>query len=311
VREWDTKAGRIIRSQGNLAGRGRLRSDLSDRPAFPPRGMILSTGEQHPTGESVLARTIVIELGREDIDMDQLTSAQEQVGELPHALAGYVQFLARRADGLEIRLARAFEEARSRARLGDAHLRAPEAVAHLWIGIDLALEFAEEVGACSRRRANRLRRLCWKTLMAVMRAQGEVVREEQPTHRYLLVLRTLLAQRDLLLLPRDVPGGVLGEVSGRARLVGWFDKKYVYLLPEAAHAAVTRFCRDAGEPFPISGYRVRKNLHQEGVSEPDSKRLTATVNVGGQTRRVLKLRREAVDKVVGEQFVTRDGFGVA
>ncbi len=48
TREMQTKAARILRSQGNLAGRGRLRSDLSERPAFPPRGMILSTGEQHP-----------------------------------------------------------------------------------------------------------------------------------------------------------------------------------------------------------------------------------------------------------------------
>jgi len=45
-RELETKASRLIRSQGNLAGRGRLRSDLSDRPAYPPRGLILSTGEQ-------------------------------------------------------------------------------------------------------------------------------------------------------------------------------------------------------------------------------------------------------------------------
>ncbi len=38
------KADRLFRAQGNVAGRGRLRSDGTARPTRPPRGMILSTG---------------------------------------------------------------------------------------------------------------------------------------------------------------------------------------------------------------------------------------------------------------------------
>ena len=61
-RELETKASRLLRSQGNLAGRGRLKSDLTERLAYPPRGLILATGEQHPPGQSLLARTLVVEL---------------------------------------------------------------------------------------------------------------------------------------------------------------------------------------------------------------------------------------------------------
>jgi hypothetical protein len=43
-REMQAKASRIIRAQGNLAGRGRLKSDLTERAAFYPRGIIISTG---------------------------------------------------------------------------------------------------------------------------------------------------------------------------------------------------------------------------------------------------------------------------
>ena len=50
-REMESKAARLLRSQGNLSGRGRLKSDLTERPAFPPRGIILSTGEQHHQGK--------------------------------------------------------------------------------------------------------------------------------------------------------------------------------------------------------------------------------------------------------------------
>ena len=50
AREMATTATRVLRAQGNLAGRGRLRSDLTERPAFPPRGLIVGTGGQHPPG---------------------------------------------------------------------------------------------------------------------------------------------------------------------------------------------------------------------------------------------------------------------
>src|SRR5262249_30763374 len=36
TREIETKAARLLRSQGNLSGRARLRSDLTERPAWPP-----------------------------------------------------------------------------------------------------------------------------------------------------------------------------------------------------------------------------------------------------------------------------------
>ena len=52
AREVETKAARLLRAQGNLAGRARLRPDLTERPAFPPRGLILATGEQHPPGRA-------------------------------------------------------------------------------------------------------------------------------------------------------------------------------------------------------------------------------------------------------------------
>jgi hypothetical protein len=60
------KAERVLRSQGNLSGRGRLRADLGLRPTMPPRGIIVSTGEQHPLGHSLVARTVILELARAD-----------------------------------------------------------------------------------------------------------------------------------------------------------------------------------------------------------------------------------------------------
>jgi hypothetical protein len=51
-----SKAERIFRAQGNQSGRQRLRADLTLRPNKPPRGLVISTGEDVPTGQSLRGR---------------------------------------------------------------------------------------------------------------------------------------------------------------------------------------------------------------------------------------------------------------
>src|SRR5262249_38758200 len=126
---------------------------------------------------------------------------------------------------------------------------------------------------------------------------GSLILGEQPTHRFLKVLLTLLVQRDCVLLDRDVDGG-----AGQSELLGWQDDESLYLLPEATWRAVGRFCRDTGELFPIREERARRHFKKEGLPDPDPARLPPTVGIGGRTRRVLRLRRLKVEEIVGESF---------
>jgi hypothetical protein len=132
-REMELKASRLLRAQGNLAGRARLKSDLTERSAYYPRGIIISTGEQHPAGQSLLARTLVIELGRNDIDVTLLTKIQGQTAKLAYAMAGYIRWLAPQMEAMPALLRESFMAARANATAGSEHLRIPEAAAHLWL----------------------------------------------------------------------------------------------------------------------------------------------------------------------------------
>ena len=297
AREVETKAARLIRSQGNLAGRGRLRADLSERPAFPPRGLILSTGEQHPPGQSLLARLLVVEVDRAAVDLAALTQAQQEAARLPHALAGYVAWLAPQMPGLPALLRETFEGAKGRAAGAGEHLRVPEGLAHLWLGLHCALNYAEEIGACSRAEADELRDAGWSALLEVGHAQGRLVEEERPTRRFLYVLLTLVTQRRVVLLPANEE-----KPDTASEFLGWFDEEHLFLLPEAAFKAVSRFCQEAGEPFPVREDRLRADLAKEGISVCAGGRYTATVTVGGRKRRVLQLRLEAAENVVGQEF---------
>src|SRR5262249_6472817 len=71
------EAGRIFRAQGNNASRKRLRSDTTFRPNKPPRGLILSTGEDVPRGKSVRARLLILGMHEGDLDWSRLTACQQ------------------------------------------------------------------------------------------------------------------------------------------------------------------------------------------------------------------------------------------
>ncbi|HZA24274.1 MAG TPA: DUF927 domain-containing protein, partial [Dehalococcoidia bacterium] len=62
IQRMHRKADRLLRAQGNLSARLRMRSDSSLRVPKPPRSLILSTGEDVPKGQSLRARLIVVDV---------------------------------------------------------------------------------------------------------------------------------------------------------------------------------------------------------------------------------------------------------
>ena len=54
--ELHQRAERLIRGQGNHAGRGRMSADGSLRPTYSPTGLMVMTGEDTPRGHSLNAR---------------------------------------------------------------------------------------------------------------------------------------------------------------------------------------------------------------------------------------------------------------
>jgi hypothetical protein len=299
AREIEAKAGRILRAQGNLAARGRLRSDLTERPGFSPRGIIIGTGEQRPPGQSILARTLLLELERSAVDLSKLTEAQNNLSRLPHAMAGYLLWLGPQMSELPSLLKKAFAAARARSVSNDQHLRIPGALANLWLGLDCALQYAQEVGALTSAEYDTLGSQCWDTLLAIGANQARSVETERPSRRFLSVLATLVGQGRAILLPKNCsPNGS----NGNAAFVGWKDEEFLYLVPDGAFQCVARFCRDAGEWFPIRSGRLWRDLHQERISECADGRNSTTVTVGGQKRRIAKLWRHRVENLIGETW---------
>jgi hypothetical protein len=261
---------------------------------------------------------LIIELDkdRDPVDLDRLTAAQHCADRLPHAMSGYIAWLAPQMPALPETLAAAFTAARARAAAqGGEHLRIPATLAHLWIGLTVGLNYAVHVGACSEQEAAAIRDDAWRlgedegqmvlrgALIDAGHNQAQHVEAERPSHRFLRVLASLLAERRGVLLPKQADG----DPRLPGDLLGWLDDEYLYLIPEASWQAVSRACRDAGEPFAVREERLRRDLATEGLINSVDGRHTASVWIGGVKRRVLRINRLAAQDVVDEEFAVWKG----
>jgi hypothetical protein len=54
-----------------------MRQDRTLAPEYYPRGAIVSTGEDIPTGHSLRGRLLILSVQPEDINLEELSTAQE------------------------------------------------------------------------------------------------------------------------------------------------------------------------------------------------------------------------------------------
>jgi hypothetical protein len=185
-------AERVLRGQGNLAGRQRMRADTSLRTEYFPRGLIAASGEDLPRGRSLVARLVVLQLAKGDVDTTVLTELQKHAadGLLAGAMHGYLRWLAPRGDVRRLRYAK--RQQWLRAKFQGSHARTPENAAQLYLGMEEFLRFALDVGALDLKQANFYARRTREVLIRHAMLQDIQDREENPVPYFFDLLGSVL-----------------------------------------------------------------------------------------------------------------------
>ena len=313
VQRQHREAARVLRAQGNRSGRGRLRRDATLQPDKPPRGLIVSTGEDIPKGQSIRARMLVLEVPAGGMDWTLLTERQKEAAEglYAQALAGFVHWLSSRFGGLQDRRQRRVAELRNRA-LSDGltHRRTPSIVAELAFSLELFVEYAHEVRAIDRATAHDFQWRGWQALGTAAGSQAEHLNASDPVLRFLELLRSVIASGGAHLA---APGGeepdqpaacgwrrqTIGaginerdEWQPQGRRVGWIEDDDVYLEPDAAYGAAQQMATADG--LAVAARTLWKRMHERGVlAGRDGQRQRNTVRrtLGGARREVLHLKK--------------------
>jgi len=317
VQAMHRKADRLFRAQGNTSGRQRLSRDSTLRPARPPRGMVLSTGEDVPMGQSLQARVLISEVpkdGSDALDWDRITACQEAsaAGLYAQAMSGYIRWLASQYEEIQTGLQAKTSALRDRAYQSGQHRRTPDIVANLAVGLEYFLEFAVSTEAIDEKERQAVQERCWNALGRAAAAQGEHQESQEPAQRFLqLVLAALSSGRcHIANLQGEAPNpspDAWGwrrndSLSGSAwnpqgRRIGWVDGNDLYLDCLAAFAEVQLLAKDSGESIPITMNTLRKRLSQRGLLRSTdirggSERLEIRKTVQGKRRSVLHLHSQ-------------------
>ncbi|AWR85667.1 DUF927 domain-containing protein [Meiothermus taiwanensis] len=317
-KELQAKAARLLRSQGNATGRGRMRADGSLAGDRPPRGSLLVTGEDLPPGHSIRARCLFLELERGEVRLPLLTEAQTQAreGVYARALSGWVRWLARDLEAHRDRLRSQIEALRPR--YSSSHARTTDALARLHAVWELYRAYAAAVGADQAALEGEV----LEALGHVLQAQGEHQRGSDPVERFGGLLFSALRMGRGHLMPlnwrpgrdiedylsdpshwgwryRETTSGhpdAHGVWEPLGPQVGWlpddFETHGLYLDPTPTYTVLARLANESGEPLPTER-TLWKRLAERGAIharvEAGVTRYQARVRVGGELARVIHL----------------------
>jgi Domain of unknown function (DUF927) len=306
-------AERVIRGAGNASGRGRMNADGSLRPDYLPRALVLGTGEDIPRGQSIRARTVVMEVEAGDLDWAKLAVYQSGAGResLPLAMAGYLRWLAGRFVAVRDELPALLSRFRGDIVAAGQHPRTPDAIANLAAGWHLWLRFARDSDALSREEGEAVWARVWTALLAVASDQAIYHADEEPATRFLALLRSAVGSGAAHVAAPDgtepahadawgwqwrIVGAGLSERqewNSRGTRIGWLKGDDLYLDPAASYAVAQRLGTAGAGGLTITARTLHKRLHQAGylktIDEGQGRRFLPRVAIGARRVRVLHL----------------------
>jgi len=308
------KAERVLRAQGNHSARQRLRADTSQRPARPPRGLVLVTAEDLPRGVSTLARTVLVDIGKGAVNLNRLTQLQKYAadGLFAAAMAAFIKHVAQNGERHSALVREAVAAARARKARPGEHGRTPDAIASLKVGMTAFLDFALEVGAITAEESESLRSRSDAAFAAIETAQARHHVAADPARRFLELVaacfrsgRAHATATDGTGIPGDPAAWGWRQEGGQSwrpcgEHVGWIEDQNLYLDPETALGAAQRLARDQGaEGVTVSLETLNKRLHEAGLLasiEKDNEGLRYAIRkrLGGVRQRVLHIHASSL-----------------
>lgn len=296
ARSHDHKVQLLVRNWANRTGKSRSRANLTFRPDRPPRGLVISSGEQLPPGQSIIGRLFPVEISPSDLSTDndakaRLSRCQAESGQYGHAMTGYLLWLRERWGDLRKSLPGQRAELRDHEAIQKmSHLRIPSAISTLFAGFDLAMSFYTDQEVLSEDQAQEMRERFWTAIMEDAKTHNILVQEEDPIARFVRIIADSFAQ-----------GVVWAQSTGNvedtehevyAEKLGFVDEDWLYLFGEATLTYVQEAGRKAGDPFPLNRSALYTGLVEQGIAIKGTTCATIKYRQGNGVYNVLKLRAD-------------------
>jgi hypothetical protein len=308
VNKLQSDADTVLRSVANQQGRSRLTRDGKRQSARAPRGLALATGEARVVGrQSLSARTIYNSLTVGSVDLTALTQAQHDAaeGKFAAAMAGYLQFLAKRYDDLAADVKRRTELLRRAFSAEERHGKLANNLASLAVGFEYFLTYAVEAGAISVAEADALWRRMWNAFASLAAMQDQHQRQEDPSRDVIQLLRSAEANGEIWLQSIDDPNekDPLNTQPGSfAMRIGWKTADGEWrCVPDQLYSAIRTLKQRQREEFPLDKETLWERLAQKGYTKTERDRPLCKQRVQGKLDRFICIPPETFERVAAEE----------
>lgn len=298
----------IMRSYGDRIGRNKLNCDSTLKISKPPSGNAILTGESAPDiSESGTARYIVVELSKDDINIEKLTELQEfaRNGCFKSIMSLYIRniYLYVNEDYtrklfLE-KLRTHFIEYRAmiQNKLDDnavtVHPRIPESLTWLWLGFEKFIDFLLINKMISQKDYDDLLSEFLEIAIDLAISQSKAITEDNPSIKFLTKLNSLLESKSVI-----VENKSNYQFAGGNNFIGYEDDMYYYLIPDMAHKAVKKLCDEQDELFAVSKKTLLKHLSDDGYIEVSNNSKTKELRLGDKVKRFIWLKKDKFNSVI-------------
>jgi hypothetical protein len=300
-RAYQGNADKVFRAQGNQAGRARLTDTTSLQQTMFPRGIIMSTGEDTPEGQSVRARMLILEIAPASIDTSSLTDAQSNRPFYCGSVAWLAQSLASKPANLKPAIATLTKSLK-----GIGHARTGPMLGRLIAVAQDVLGRMREAGIVSAKVCTLYQAAAQAAMIAAGSLQGAFLEDADPVDTFSQVIRQVMATGGGFFRTQNggVPAGAsllgwsavggFGEMQtfqSRGQQLGWVNvpKNELYLDVLAGYPTIKKA---AGSSISLSQGQMLKQMKQSGLitrSDPTRNRNTIRITAEGHPRQVICL----------------------
>lgn len=301
VRNYQTTADKIVRAQGNQAGRARLTDTSNLQATYYPRGLIMSTGEDTPEGHSCRARMLISEISPGDIKPADLTNAQKKRPLYSAAMVDLIQDLAKHPVDLTERT----NELRAK-HIGVGHTRTPQMIGRLIATGEAVLLWAYKKKYIGKDDYEVATKVMTEAIVLCAEQQQKYLENADPVELFLTGLRQVLAggfghvrsfnggvplKANILGWSEERTHNTMPTWKSHGPCVGWinWDKDELCLDQNIGYAAIKK---TMGADLSLTKQTLCKRLKDAGLltrADEARQRNTVRITAEGHARQVVAM----------------------
>lgn len=295
--EWNytqQTASEILRRFGDNFSKSRLDRNMNRGKEYPPRGMLVITGELTIKGESTVSRYVTIGIEKNDINLEVLKYHQENPKILSTHLYYFIQWVSNNSNKIIQYIKDNFRNLRNENQGKYRHGRLEETYTIYQLICTIFLSYCLEVGIIDECKKQVLFNNWCQYISEAILINEKTNLQENPAIMYLQALQQLICDGEIKLR--------LKEKNGDKSIVGYEDDEYYYLSSEVILKEIIKYWKKVSIEFTATSEMITKALDVLGAIKTayEGGKVRRTLKISGDNRRFLIINKSKMKGIVND-----------